>query len=76
MIHFDWPWMALLLPLPWLHYRSRKSAEPRGAALFMPFATIVASATPETAGTNRGDGIVFTNARKIYMPTNIAEVIV
>ena len=52
MIHLAWPWMALLLPLPWLLYRLRAPAEPGGAALFLPFAALVGS----PAGGLRGDG--------------------
>jgi Ca-activated chloride channel family protein len=42
MIHLAWPWMALLLPLPWLHYALRTAAEPGGATLFVPMAVEVA----------------------------------
>ncbi len=42
MIHFEWPWMAALLPLPLLSYAFRRAAEPRGSALYMPFAVSVA----------------------------------
>ncbi|HEX5421733.1 MAG TPA: VWA domain-containing protein [Gammaproteobacteria bacterium] len=38
MIHFAWPWMAVLAPLPWLLYRLRRAVEPQGATLFLPFA--------------------------------------
>jgi Ca-activated chloride channel family protein len=38
MIHIAWPWMLLLLPLPWLVARWLPPAQPRQAALFMPFA--------------------------------------
>lgn len=39
MIHFAWPWMLLLLPLPWLVRRWWPPATERGtAALFAPFA--------------------------------------
>lgn len=38
MIHLAWPWMALLLPLPWLRYVLSSPAQPRGAAIFMPMA--------------------------------------
>ena len=39
MIHFAWPWMLLLLPLPWLVRRWWPPATDRGtAALFAPFA--------------------------------------
>jgi Ca-activated chloride channel family protein len=42
MIHLAWPWMALLLPIPWLAYRLQPVAEPAGAALFVPMATELA----------------------------------
>ena len=38
MIHLAWPWMALLLPLPWLLYLWRQPAEPRGSTVFVPMA--------------------------------------
>jgi Ca-activated chloride channel family protein len=38
MIDLAWPWMAAMLPLPWLYYRWRRRAEPGGMALFLPFA--------------------------------------
>jgi Ca-activated chloride channel family protein len=38
MIHFAWPWIAALAPLPWLLYRLRRAVEPQGATLFLPFA--------------------------------------
>jgi Ca-activated chloride channel family protein len=38
MFHLAWPWMALLLPLPWIMLRLRRSAQPGGAALYLPFA--------------------------------------
>jgi len=43
MIHLAWPWMALLLPMPWLRYALSSPAQPRGAALFVPMATSLAS---------------------------------
>ena len=42
MIHLAWPWMAVLLPLPWLHYRTRRAAGSGGAAIFLPFAASIA----------------------------------
>lgn len=48
MFHLAWPWMALLLPLPWIMLRLRRRAETGGAALYLPFATTVA-APPATA---------------------------
>jgi Ca-activated chloride channel family protein len=43
MIHLAWPWMALLLPLPWLRYALSSPAQPRGAALFVPMAANLAT---------------------------------
>jgi len=37
-MHLAWPWMAVLLPLPWVMYRYRSAAEPGGMAIFLPFA--------------------------------------
>jgi Ca-activated chloride channel family protein len=48
MIHLAWPWMALLLPLPWLLYRLRAAAEPGGPALFLPFSAAVKPPAPGT----------------------------
>lgn len=42
MIHLAWPWMAALLPLPWLHYLARGPARAGGAAIFLPFAAAIA----------------------------------
>lgn len=39
MFHFEWPWMLLMLPLPWLVRRIFPSAPPSaGGTLFAPFA--------------------------------------
>jgi len=38
MMQVAWPWMAVLLPLPWLHYLWRRRAQPSGVAIFLPFA--------------------------------------
>jgi Ca-activated chloride channel family protein len=43
MFHLAWPWMALLLPLPWIMLRTRRAAGPNGAALYLPFAASVAA---------------------------------
>ena len=50
MFHFAWPWMALLTPLPWVLFRLRRPAEPRGAALYLPFAAEVSGLGAPTAG--------------------------
>lgn len=43
MIHFAWPWMVLLAPLPWLHYRLRGSADPQAGAVYLPFLKAIGS---------------------------------
>lgn len=53
MIHLAWPWMALLLPLPWLLHRLRGAVEPRGAALFLPFASALPDADAHTQAPSR-----------------------
>jgi Ca-activated chloride channel homolog len=59
MIHFAWPWLALLAPLPWLLYRMRSAAEPRGAAIFLPFLVALGPAAAAAAHRSRGAQIVF-----------------
>ena len=54
MIHFAWPWMALLAPLPWLLYRLRRPAQPQGATLFVPFAAPFRHGTARPARRGRG----------------------
>ncbi len=56
MIHLAWPWMALLLPLPWLRYVLSSPAQPRGAALFVPIAASLAdgSGARATSRSNYG----------------------
>lgn len=53
MFHLAWPWMALLLPLPWIMLKARRAAEPGGAALYLPFAAAVV-APSATATLPRG----------------------
>lgn len=53
MFHLAWPWMALLIPLPWLLLRLRSAARPGGSALYLPFAASVA-APATTAALPRG----------------------
>jgi Ca-activated chloride channel family protein len=45
MMHVAWPWMFLLLPLPWLLNRVLPKAQLQRDALFMPFAKQVADRT-------------------------------
>ena len=49
MFHLAWPWMALLLPLPWILLRMRRAAEPGGSALYLPFAAAITA--PSATGT-------------------------
>jgi Ca-activated chloride channel family protein len=49
MLHVEWPWMALLLPLPWVMLRIRRAATPGGLALYLPFAASIAA--PATTAT-------------------------
>lgn len=37
MLHFDWPWAFVLLPLPWFIYRFWPAARQEEAALLVPF---------------------------------------
>jgi len=53
MIHIAWPWLALLAPLPWLHYRLRAAAEPSGTALFLPFLRGLGSSAAAAHGSRR-----------------------
>lgn len=60
MIQFAWPWLLLLLPLPWLLSRLIPPAQPRGAALFLPFATDLAGETSAAVHSlSRGRKILF-----------------
>ncbi|MES9855107.1 MAG: VWA domain-containing protein [Sedimenticola sp.] len=44
MIHFAWPWLFLLLPLPWLLRRWLPAAAPaQGGVLYAPFAPSLAA---------------------------------
>ena len=42
MIHIDWPWLILALPLPWLFARILPPVKAQGDALFLPFAAQIA----------------------------------
>jgi len=54
MIHFAWPWMALLLPLPWVRYLRSSAAQPRAAAVFVPMAAAFMSEDPAVGGQSAG----------------------
>lgn len=48
MIGFEWPWLALLLPLPYFVYRyARPRAETTGSALRVPFLDDFAETEPD-----------------------------
>jgi Ca-activated chloride channel homolog len=53
MIHFEWPWMALLTPLPFVAYLLQRPAEPRGAALYLPFVAGIQEAAGAQAAHGR-----------------------
>jgi Ca-activated chloride channel homolog len=59
VIHLAWPWMALLLPLPWLIYMWRKPAEPNGAIVFVPMAMTLPADAAQTVGTSRTGRWIF-----------------
>ena len=59
MIHLAWPWMALLLPLPWLHYLWRTPAEPGGSIVFVPMAANLAAASPSATTRSRWGRLLF-----------------
>ena len=59
MIHLAWPWMALLLPLPWLHYALRTPTEPGGSIVFVPMAATLTAAAPEAGSRSRWGRVIF-----------------
>lgn len=59
MIHLAWPWLALLLPLPWLVYVLRSPMESRGVALFVPMAVTLANQSTDIVRGSRGARVVF-----------------
>jgi Ca-activated chloride channel homolog len=59
MIHFAWPWLGLLAPLPWLHYRARSAAEPRGVAVFLPFLAELPPTARVTPASGRAARFIF-----------------
>ncbi len=60
MMHFAWPWMALMLPLPWLLFRFRRAAQPGGAAIYLPFVAALGTTSTDRAGGSLGLRVLFT----------------
>jgi Ca-activated chloride channel family protein len=59
MIHLAWPWLALLLPLPWLVYVLRSPMESRGVALFVPMAATLATQSTGIVRGSRSARVIF-----------------
>ena len=59
MMRLLWPWMAVLLPLPWIHYRLRAVAAPATAALFLPFAAALGASGSKGASAGITRRLVF-----------------
>ncbi|MDB6015329.1 MAG: hypothetical protein JWL65_7579 [Gammaproteobacteria bacterium] len=59
MIHLAWPWLALLLPLPWLVYVLRSPIESRGVALFVPMAATLAAQSTDIVRGSRSARVIF-----------------
>jgi Ca-activated chloride channel family protein len=59
MIHLAWPWLALLLPLPWLVYVLRSPVAARGVALFVPMAATLANQSTDIVRGSRSARVVF-----------------
>jgi Ca-activated chloride channel family protein len=59
MMHLAWPWMALMLPLPWLLFRWRRAAQSGGAAVYLPFVTALGTTNPGRASGSFGVRVLF-----------------
>jgi Ca-activated chloride channel homolog len=59
VIHLAWPWMALLLPLPFLRYFLSSPAQPRSATVFVPMAESLAVAAPRAATRPTSGRLIF-----------------
>ncbi len=52
MLHLEWPWVFILLPLPWMVYRFWPAAKQEDAALLVPFFDRLPAASGLTAKPN------------------------
>lgn len=59
MFHLAWPWMALLLPLPWIMLKLRHAARQSGSALYLPFSASI-DAAPVAASRPRAVVVLLT----------------
>ena len=58
-MHLAWPWMALMLPLPWLLFRLRRAAQSGGAAVYLPFVAALGTTSAGRAGGSLGLRVLF-----------------
>lgn len=59
MMHIAWPWMALLLPLPWLLFRWRRPAQSGGVAVYLPFVAELGTTSAARASGSLGLRVLF-----------------
>lgn len=59
MMQVAWPWMVLLLPLPWVLYRARRAAQSGGAAIYLPFVSALGTTTAGRASGSLGLRVLF-----------------
>jgi Ca-activated chloride channel homolog len=60
VIHFAWPWMAALTPVPLISYMLRRPAEPGGSALYLPFAAGIDNSAGASAAAHRARRLLYT----------------
>jgi len=63
MVHFAYPWVFLLLPLPLLIYRLAPAHEEPRLAVYVPFMRVLA----RLAGGTAGAGAVITRRRRLQL---------
>jgi Ca-activated chloride channel family protein len=59
MMHIAWPWMALMLPLPWLLSRWQRAAQSGGAAVYLPFVAELGTMHAPRASASLGLRVLF-----------------